>query len=213
MAMRQLLLLAAAISDEAAASLRTTMEPVRFVNATCTKAPCTAYDVGMSIGKQQKATIAQMFQIRVDSYKASRRGAAKLAAWPEYANASLQAIATHAPITLEEMRGVADGAGLPLIMLLQLATDYESGMWLSAAPAPHLPHDAAPRMPQKACTAFGWANATSGRAFVGQNNDEKHTEFLNGTLDAVVARPAVANPHGLAVATITYSHPGMPAYM
>ena len=69
------------------------------------------------------------------------------------------------------------------------------------------------QMPIKACTAFGWANSTSGRVFVGQNNDEKHVEFLNGTLDAVIARPAVSNPHGPPVATMTYSHPGMPAYM
>jgi hypothetical protein len=181
----------------------------RFVNATGS----TMYEVGVSIGKQQKETIAQMFAVRLDFYKSSKGGGERVAMWPKYANASLTTIAKHAPSTLEEMRGVADGAELPLTTLLQLATDYEGGLWLNAGlPGPH--GDAAAQLlPNKACTAFGWANSTSGRVFVGQNNDEKHTEFLNGTLDAVIARPAVNNPHGPPVTTISYSHPGMPAYM
>ena len=201
---QQVLLIAALLNTASAAASDTP----RFVNAS----GATMYEVGVSIGKQQKETIAQMFKIRLDFFKAGNNGAAKVAAWSKYANASLQTIATHAPITLEEMRGVADGAELPLTTLLQLATDYENGLWLHGV-AGLLAEDAPLQMPTKACTAFGWANSTPGRAFCGQNNDEKHTEFLNGTLDAVIARRAVANPHGPAVATITYSHPGMPAYM
>ena len=177
--------------------------PVRFLSAS----GATPYDVGVSIGKQQKETIAKMFEVRLGVQTAKKSGGEKVKAWPRFANATLPTIAKHAPTTLEEMRGVADGAGLPLITVLQLATDYEDGLWLAALSS----GDDAPTMPTKACTAFGWANSTSGRAFVGQNNDELHTGFLNGTLDAVIARPAIANPHGPALATITYSHPGMPA--
>ena len=84
----------------------------RFVNATGN----TTYDVGVSIGKQQKATIEQMFHHRKAVY-ASRYSHGE---WERYANASLPTIAKHAPITLEEMRGVADGAELPLQTLLML---------------------------------------------------------------------------------------------
>jgi len=191
-----------------AAAAAAVTDTSRFVSASGT----TMYELGVSIGKQQKDSIAQMFQIRLDFFKASNNGAAKVAAWAKYANASLQTIATHAPATLEEMRGVADGAGLPLTTLLQLATDYESGLWLYSGLAAGNAHTSL-QMPTKACTAFGWANSTSSKVFCGQNNDEKHSEFLNGTLDAVIARNAVPNPHGPALATITYSHPGMPAYM
>jgi hypothetical protein len=149
-----------------------------------------------------------MFNVRMNFYRASDHNH-KLAAWPKYANMSLPTLEKYAPTTLEEMKGVATGAELPLTTLLQLATDYENGLWLKGVTG----QPVGATMPTKACTAFGFTDSASGRTFCGQNNDEKHTEFLNGTLDAVIARPAIASSHGPAVATITYSHPGMPAYM
>lgn len=181
----------------------------RFINASCNNATCSAFDVGVSIGKLQKETIAKMFEVRMDFYRRSDHNG-KLAAWPKYANMSLSTLEKYAPTTLEEMKGVAVGAGLPLTTLLQLATDYENSLWLKGVSGQQVNETT---MPTKACTAFGFTDSASGRAFCGQNNDEKHTEFLNGTLDAIVARPAIASVHGPAVATITYSHPGMPAYM
>ena len=132
--------LGTASTASAPAASTSTADAPRFVDASGT----TMYDVGVSIGRQQKEAIAQMFHIRADFYR--HAAPKKAAAWAGYANASLKTIATHAPITLEEMRGVAHGAELPLTTLLQLATDYESGLWLySKLPA----GDAALQMPIK----------------------------------------------------------------
>lgn len=205
-----LILVLAVGSATALPTVPTQSRPQRFVNASCASEPCSAFDVGVSIGKLHKENIVKMFQVRVKFYRGTgdKHNLDKLAAWPKYANMSLPTLAKYAPTTLAEMRGVAVGAELPLTTILQLATDYENGLWLSGVNGQPVDETT---MPTKACTAFGFTDSPSGRAFCGQNNDEKHSEFLNGTLDAVIARPAVASPHGVAVTTITYSHPGMPA--
>eukprot|EP01043_Picozoa_sp_COSAG02_P035601 COSAG02_NODE_2559_length_8529_cov_5.446382_9_plen_188_part_01 len=122
----------------------------RFVNASCANTPCSAFDIGLSIGKLQKETIAKMFDVRLGFYRKSDHNH-KLAAWPKYANMSLPTLEKYAPTTLEEMKGVATGAELPLTTLLQLATDYENGLWLKGVTG----QPVGATMPTKACTATG----------------------------------------------------------
>jgi len=115
----------------------------------------------------------------------------------EAARAYLPFIADHAPRTLDEMHGCADGAGVTFEDILAMVAGYERFM-LSMAESP------------EKCTAFAaMGDATvDGNLICGQNNDEGVDSWLDGAADVLLLH---IEPEGMQ--TLIYTHVGLPAYM
>ena len=127
-------------------------------------------------------------------YADQKRGEKSLHDWLPAAKSFMPYIEDHAPETLLEMYGMAEGAGVSFDDILLLACAYEK---LMGGGAEH-------------CTGFaamGAATAT-GDLVCGQNNDEAIDAWSSGQADIVVHHIA---PTGLE--TLIYTHPGIPAYM
>jgi predicted choloylglycine hydrolase len=152
-----------------------------------------AYERGEAIGQNWRAGIITILK-SVENATLSKDGMT-LHQWLPHAKTFLPFIRDYAPITLEEMKGMAAGCDLPFDDILLLACAYEK--WFDYHSPEH-------------CTAFaamGDASKTS-ELICGQNNDECLHHWAAGQLDGVIH-----HHHKAGLEKLIYTHPGIPAYM
>ncbi len=152
-----------------------------------------SFERGQTIGKCWKDRIVTIMKT-VEHATLSQDGMT-LHQWLPHAKIFLPTIRDYAPNTLEEMKGIAVGCGLPLDDILLLSCAYEK--WYNF----HAPEH---------CTAFAVMNDASKNAdlICGQNNDESLHHWAAGQLDGVVH-----HRQNSGMETFIYTHPGIPAYM
>jgi len=163
------------------------------MTARLIEAQGSAYERGRAIGAATRDRIHTILAKQEDADRG--KDGLTLHEWLPTARSFLPLIETHAPETLMEMRGVADGAALPFEDILLLACVYEKRM--GAGTASH-------------CTGFAALDdATStGNLICGQNNDEEIEAWSGGEADVVVHH---VDESGLE--SLIYTHAGIPAYM
>jgi len=153
----------------------------------------TDHERGFQIGKLMKNEILACYANLVRYYKDTQNY--DFGEWKEKAKEYLPIIEELAPRTLNEMKGMAEGAEVDLETVLALTTACELPFCDEL---------------KGRCTAFavtGKATKHSG-AICGQTNDEKMDEWMGGDLDKVIHHKASDNTR-----TLIYTHPGVPAYM
>ena len=153
----------------------------------------SSYARGESIGKRWRNSIITILK-SLETAALAKDGMT-LQDWLPRARGLLPFIQEYAPITLEEMKGMAAGSDLSLDNILLLTCAYEK--WFDY----HTPEH---------CTAFavmGEASKTS-ELICGQNNDECLHHWAAGQLDGVIHHRAESG-----LETLIYTHPGIPAYM
>lgn len=148
------------------------------------------YARGHQVGSAMAQGIREIIACQVTD--AVTAGGLNLRQWQPVARQYLPVIERHAPRVLAEMRGLADGAGLPFDDIYMLTCAYEH--WMAAKVA-------------SACTAFA-VFTDDGRVFCGQNNDELPHYWAGAVHDRVIRHE---QDDGLVAAI--YTHPGIPAYM
>ena len=161
---------------------------LRYINANG-----TAHQCGQMIGKAWHHNILTILKAAENA--AIEKDNMTLHDWLPHARSLLPYISEYAPSTLEEMKGMAEGSGLPFDDILLLACTYEK--WFNY----HAPEH---------CTGFavmGDASRT-GELITGQNNDECFHHWAAGEMDGVIH---FRNETGME--TLVYTHPGIPAYM
>ncbi|HDZ21546.1 hypothetical protein LCGC14_0124000 [marine sediment metagenome] len=127
--------------------------------------------------------------------------------WLPKARATVPLIEKHAPTALAEMHGTAEGADLPFddILLLVCAYDKSFLYWTEVEKAKKAAEADAAKQ-QGGCTSF--AAFTPDGLICAENNDERPWEWDEATHDVVLH---LIDEDGLE--TLTYTHPGIPAYM
>jgi len=163
------------------------------MNPRYIKANGSAYQCGQIIGKAWHHHIATILEASENA--ATNKDNMTLHDWLPQAQNLLPYIKEHAPTTLEEMRGIADGSGLPFDDILLLTCAYEKYFNY------HMPEH---------CTGFAAMGdaSLSGELVAGQNNDECFHHWASGDLDGVIH---IREETGME--TFIYTHPGVPAYM
>ncbi|MEL7657639.1 MAG: C45 family peptidase, partial [Bacillota bacterium] len=153
----------------------------------------TDYERGFQIGRLSKYEILTNYTNQVRYFKETWKY--DFGIWKEGAKQYLPIIEEFAPRTLNEMRGMAEGAEVDLETILAITTFYE------------LIDD---YMMVERCTAFAVTGQATkhGGTFCGQTNDEGIDEWMGGDLDKVICHRAADNTQ-----TLIYSHPGVPAMM
>lgn len=163
------------------------------MNPRYIKANGSPYRCGQIIGKAWHHHIVTILEAAENA--ATNKDNMTLHDWLPHARSLLPYIEKHTPKTLEEMRGMAEGSGLPFDDILLLACTYEKYFNY------HMPEH---------CTGFAaMGNASlSGELVAGQNNDECFHHWASGDMDGVIH---FMEETGLE--TLIYTHPGVPAYM
>ncbi|MDE0220924.1 MAG: C45 family autoproteolytic acyltransferase/hydrolase [Spirochaetaceae bacterium] len=163
------------------------------------RAAGTAGERGASIGAAAGERIRALLEAQDREHR--DRDGLTLRGWLPAARRFEPLIREHAPVTAEEIAGMAAGAGLPADELLLLACAYEKYLGPAPAPAPETDGH---------CTALGAAGdaTVAGDVICGQNNDELIAGWLGGAADVIVHHTA---DDGLQ--TLLYTHAGVPAYM
>lgn len=152
----------------------------------------TARERGRQIGEQLRMQILTNYKNQVAFYKNSENY--DYTNWEEMAARYVPMMEKWTPEVLEEMYGMAEGAGIEFKKILALTTAYEKSF-------------ARDQISDKCTSFFASGKATKdGKTVIGQTNDEKYTEWLY-QLDAVIHH----KENGKEV--MTYTHPGVPAYM
>lgn len=115
--------------------------------------------------------------------------------WIEKCKEYIPYVQKYTPHTYDELRGTAEGAGLPFEQILALTSAYELAV-------------AGGNIADK-CTGFFAAGeyTEKGTAYCGQTNDEDFSEWIP-FLDVVTRHQNTDGPSAL-----VYSHPGIPCYM
>ncbi len=163
-----------------------------------------AFARGKVVGEQCAAGIRKLLECQDFMNILDRSGS--LRGWLPKAQATVPLIEKHAPTALAEMQGTAAGADLPFddILLLVCAYDKSFLYWTELAKAKKAEADAAEQ--QGGCTSF--AAFTPDGLICAENNDERPWEWDEGTRDVVLH---LIDEDGLE--TLTFTHPGIPAYM
>lgn len=134
--------------------------------------PNTATQIGLVHGSRAKAqvhgTIA--FYTRMFAQKCSL-------SWPDVTAEAEKYVAplqSHHPRYLDEMRGIAEGAGVSFldIMAINVRTEIMFGLFTD------LPKSATHSIPSDGCTSLGWVDET-GRSFIAQNWDWRPAQKKN----------------------------------
>lgn len=128
--------------------------------------------------------------------------------WLPRAKAVLPLIEKHAPITLAEMQGTAAGADLPFedILLLVCAYDKSFLYWSELEKAQTAKQAGENPADQGGCTSF--AAFTPDGLICAENNDDRPWDWDEARQDVVLH---LIDADGLEL--LTYTHPGIPAYM
>ncbi|MBQ9068820.1 MAG: hypothetical protein IJ131_07135 [Eggerthellaceae bacterium] len=151
------------------------------------------YERGLALGKQTGYSIRVNFLNRTRHYKEAY--GYDYGEWVRKAQVYVPLIKEHTPHTYDEMRGMADGAGVPFEHVLALTTDYEITV-------------AGGSIADKCTGFFAAGDYTSDRgALCGQTNDEDLGEWIP-FLDVAVRHTNTEGPSAL-----VYTHPGITAYM
>lgn len=156
----------------------------------------TDYQRGLEVGKLLRWSIVTNFNNQVDFYAAKPPGEAyNFQNWAEESKDYLPYIQEYCPHCYEELRGMAEGAQLPLKDILALTTAYELAVTGGNVSGK--------------CTGFAVAGeyTKTGGAICGQTNDECVNEWLSD-LDVVIKHQ---NSHG--PSSLVYTHPGISSYM
>lgn len=152
-----------------------------------------SYERGQTIGKSWRDRIVTILKSLENATLA--QDGKTLHQWLPQAKTFLPIIREFAPITLEEMQGMANGSGLPFDDILLLSCAYEKYFQVHAS---------------EHCTAFAAMNEASKNSdlICGENNDESLHHWAAGLLDGVVH-----HHHKSGMETLVYTHPGIPAYI
>ena len=151
-----------------------------------------AKERGIQEGKKLKERIITNYRNQKEYYY--NKESFEYIKWEEIAERYVPLIEKWAPEVLEEMRGMAEGAGIGFNQILALTTAYEKSFGRDQV--------------SDKCTAF-LASPLSTRehtTIVGQTNDECYMEWVYH-LDVVVHHVDEKNE------CLIYTHPGIPAYM
>lgn len=151
------------------------------------------YERGVEIGRQIGYSIRVNFLNRARHYRETYDY--DYSDWMRRTEAYIPFIKEYTPHTYDEMRGTADGAGIPFEHILALTTDYEITV-------------AGCNITDK-CTGFFAAGdyTADGGSICGQTNDEDLGEWIP-YLDVAVRHTNADGPNAL-----IYTHPGITAYM
>jgi len=143
---------------------------------------------GRQLGEKTAAVLREILATQFEGWPAAR-----IQQRQARAKQQLSFIKDHAPRTLEEMLGLAEGAGLDFDAVLLRATGYDAALFEQSA---------------SACTAFVATGAATanGQLIGAQNNDE-------GAADGRGDFVALHLPSDDEPTAVIYSHPGVPAYM
>ena len=158
------------------------------------KAEGDSRERGREIGRQLRMQIETNYANQTAYYRETE--GYDYAQWGRMAEGYVPLMRQYTPQVLEELEGMAEGAGLPMGQLLSLTAAYEKSF-------------SCERLGDK-CSAFAAAGkmTADGRAICGQTNDESYKEWV-GQLDVVLhhVQPDTGRE------TLLYTHPGVPAYM
>ncbi|KAL0235464.1 hypothetical protein GEMRC1_002046 [Eukaryota sp. GEM-RC1] len=164
---------------------------------------------GVSLGHILKDDIMTLYSAKLQQWKHYET------LWDTIVASALKQISTHAPRSLQELKGMAIGMSHDskqsveffMNVLLRLNTEYELLFYSQQHSSPVFFNEDVGK-----CTGFvlrRQKNPTFMDAFAGQNNDEQPSSWLNGTLDKVISiHYAHSNKHHF-----IYTHPGYLAYM
>jgi len=155
---------------------------------------------GREVGTLCAAGIRRIFEVQDWMNILDHTG--KLRDWLPRARAIVPLIEKHAPTTLAEMHGTAEGADLPFddVLLLTCACDKSFLYWSELERAQKEAEA------QGGCTSF--AAFTPDGLICAENNDERPWDYDDAKQDVVLH---LIDGDGLEV--LTYTHPGIPAYM
>lgn len=167
---------------------------------------------GRIVGEQCAASIRKLLELQDFMNILDHTGS--LWDWLERAKATVPLIENHAPVALAEMQGTAEGADLPFedILLLVCAYDKNFLYWTELEKAEKAKQ--AKKAEQAKKDAAGQGGCTSMAAFTpdglicAENNDERPWEWDEARQDVVLH---LIDGDGLE--TLTFTHPGIPAYM
>lgn len=152
----------------------------------------TAAERGRQAGKQMRDQIVINYKNQREYYR--NKEGFDYTEWEKLCMRYVPAIEKWAPEVLEEIYGLAEGAGMSREQVMALTTAYEKSFERDQA--------------ADKCTAFLAAPASTkdGHTIIGQTNDECYAEWLY-QLDTVI--------HHIdgELETLIYTHPGIPAYM
>ncbi|MHC4562837.1 MAG: C45 family autoproteolytic acyltransferase/hydrolase [Planctomycetota bacterium] len=169
-----------------------------------------AFERGRIVGEACAESIRRMYELQDWMNNLDHTG--KLREWLPRAKAVLPLIEKHAPVSLAEMQGTAEGAGVPFedVLLLTCAYDKSFLYWSEKAKAEKSPAEKTPaeKTPadQGGCTSM--AAFTPEGLICAENNDERPWEWDDAKQDVVLH---LIDDDGLE--TLTYTHPGIPACM
>lgn len=150
-----------------------------------------SYSRGLKIGEELKVQIELNYQNQ-EKFYLDKEGF-NYGKWGEMATRYLPYIEKYAPEVLEELEGMAKGAGMDFKNILALTTAYEKSF--------------ARDMVKGKCTSFQVTGEATyaHKTIVGQTNEECFTEWLY-PLDVVIHH--IDGEHE----SLIYTHPGVPAY-
>ena len=150
------------------------------------------YQRGVQIGSQLQDAILTNYKNQQEFYRCSENF--DYQKWEQLCQRYVPAMQRWTPEVLEELKGMAQGAQLPFQTVLALATAYEKSFGRDCPP-------------EKCTSFFVTGAATGGRTIAGQTNDENLREWRH-------ERDVVIHHKGNDGSEIlTYTHPGVPAYM
>jgi len=160
---------------------------------------------GRIVGEQCAASIRKLLELQ--DYMNILDGSGSLWDWLPRAKATVPLIEKHAPVALAEMQGTAAGADLPFddILLLTCAYDKNFLYWTELEKTKKA-DQAEKEAEQGGCTSF--AAFTPEGMICAENNDERPWEWDEARQDVVLH---LIDGDGLE--TLTFTHPGIPAYM
>lgn len=150
------------------------------------------HERGVQIGQQLQDAIMTNYKNQTEFYKNTENF--DYEKWEEISQRYIPMMQQWTPEVLEELKGMAEGAQIPLAKVVALATAYEKSFGRDC--------------PSEKCTSFFVTGAaTGGKTIAGQTNDENLREWRHER-DVVIHHKGSDGKE-----ILTYTHPGVPAYM
>ena len=156
---------------------------------------------GEELGKVIGEDAQKIYELKLSLYKPHE---GMLEFWDKIADASRSFIQRYAPVTWDEMQGMAKAGKCSLDVLLKLATEYEMLMANG-----HFDVTGGNEVDPGKCTGFASTVGPNG-VICGQSNDENPNFWFNADLDVLIHSRSSDDSEP---STLIYTHPGYPGYM